>query len=251
MAAAATVFQMRRLTSDWLKHEHDRELHASTATIKTGSYALNIPRQGGPSLTAPFAWTAVTSGIVPTGTVMGRITVGTATSAAKAGGNTGGGTLTLDATTPVLTGAKPGIYTVRCVAVAANAGEFEVKDPTGAAFGTYAIGGPAFASQIKFAMADVGTDFALGDGFDITVAAGSGKLVPCKLGTFDGSDTPVGILFNGVDVTSQDVDGILFDGFISVVALQLVWDTSFDTQAKKDAALAILAARNIKTFTLQ
>lgn len=250
MPASAVLFQSRRLTSQWLKHEHDRELHFGTAVIKSGStYALAIPRQGNPS--GGYAWTTVTSGVIPTGTVMGRIVAGAATSAAKAGGNTGGGTLTLDVTTPVLAGAKAGIYTVRHVGVVANAGQFQVRDPDGIAIGIYAIGGAAFATQIKFAMADSGTDFALGDGFDITVAAGSLKLVPCKYDALDGSNVPVGILFNGVDVTSADVTGVIVEGFAKVAALELVWDTSFDSQGKKDAALAILAQKSIKAVVTQ
>jgi hypothetical protein len=65
------------------------------------------------------------------GTVLGQITIAAATSAAKAGGNTGTGTLVVDVTTPVLANALPGIYTVRCVAAGADVGTFEVKDPTG------------------------------------------------------------------------------------------------------------------------
>lgn len=95
---------------------------------------------------------------------------GTAASAAKSGGNTGGGTLTLDGTTPVLAGAKPGVYTVRCVALKTDGGQFIVVDPDGISLGQ-AIVGTTFSNKIKFALADSGTDFAIGDGFDVTVTA--------------------------------------------------------------------------------
>jgi len=52
-------------------------------------------------------------GALEMGTIMARVTVGSATSAAKSGGNTGDGTLVLDPTTPVLASAKPGIYSAR------------------------------------------------------------------------------------------------------------------------------------------
>lgn len=95
---------------------------------------------------------------------------GTASAAAKSGGNTGGGTLTMDATTPVLAGAKPGVYTVRCVALKTDGGQFIVVDPDGISLGQ-AIVGVTFSNKLKFALADTGTDFAIGDGFDITVTA--------------------------------------------------------------------------------
>lgn len=248
MTASAVLFKMRRLVSQWLKHEHDRELHTLAVTVKTGTYSLLVPRLNNPS--GGYETSTVSTKEVPTGTVMGKATVGAATSAAKTGGNTGGGSLTLDVTTPVLAGAKAGVYTVRCVGVVANAGLFAVTDPDGVVLGNYAIGGAAFANQIKFAMADSGTDFALGDGFDITVAAGSGKYLPCALDAVDGSATPAGILFDGVDTTDGDASGVVVDGFARVNPLELVWTDTFDTSGKRNAALAKLAAQQIKTVAV-
>jgi len=125
----------------------------------------------------------------PAGTVLGKATLGAASSAAKSGGNTGGGTLTLDATTPILARAKPGVYTVRCSEVVDNGGKFVVINPEGVQIGL-AIVGTAFANEIKFALADVGTDFALGDGFDITIAAGTGYYKKAVSTAVDGSATP-------------------------------------------------------------
>src|SRR6185369_7228125 len=64
------------------------------------------------------------------GAVLGAILLGAAVSAVKAGGNTGTGTLVMDAT-PVQANAMTGVYTVRCVVAEADKGTFEVKDPTG------------------------------------------------------------------------------------------------------------------------
>lgn len=102
------------------------------------------------------------------GTILMAALAGVATSAAKSGGNTGGGTLTLDATTPVLPGSVPGIYTVRCIEAASNSGTFRVTAPDGVVLGDIAVGS-TFSNQLKFAIADVGADFIVGDGFDITV----------------------------------------------------------------------------------
>lgn len=211
------------LAHEWLKHELDFEFSRKALTLVSGA------------------------GNLVTGTVLGQVTKGAASSAAKAGGNTGGGSLTLDVTTPILAGAVPGVYSVRCVGVVANAGLFEVKDPRGTSLGNYAIGGPAFANQIKFAMADSGTDFALGDGFDITVAAGSGKWKKHINGAVDGTEIAAAILLNGADATSADVKTAAIFGKAVINPLALTWDASVDSQPKKDAALAQLALLGIDT----
>lgn len=137
------------------------------------------------------------------GTVLGKIALGAVTSAAKSGGNTGGGTCTVDGTTPLLANAQVGVYTARCIATATNSGTFEVKDPKGQSLGQ-AVVGTAFSDQIKFALADSGTDFALGDGFDITVAAGSGKYNKSLSAAVDGSQTPDLVLAEDCDASGGD-----------------------------------------------
>lgn len=211
---------------EWLKHELDPEFTRKAVTVLSGA------------------------GNLKTGVVLGKISVGTASSAAKAGGNTGGGTLTLDVTTPVLTGAKSGIYTVRNIGVVANAGQFQVRDPDGVVLGVYAIGGAAFATHIKFAMADVGTDFAVGDGFDITVAAGSSKYVPYNPTAVNGSQIPAAILLNAVDATSADKAAVVVYRDAVINPLSLVWDASVDDQTKKNTGIALLANLGITTRTV-
>lgn len=98
----------------------------------------------------------------------GGVKSATVSSAVKSGGNTGTGTLTLDANTPVLAGRQAGVYQVRCTATAVNGGTFSVTSPSSEALGTVAVGS-TFSSQIKFTIADGGSDFVVGDGFDITV----------------------------------------------------------------------------------
>lgn len=125
------------------------------------------------------------------GLVVGTIAIGGATPAAKSGGNTGNGVLTMDGTTPVLTGAKAGVYQVRLITAASNGGTFRVTDPEGFNLGDVAVGA-TFSNDIKFSVADGATDFIVGDGFDITVAIGSGKYAPkSSLRTTDGSRAPI------------------------------------------------------------
>lgn len=58
-------------------------------------------------------------------------------------------------------------------AVPANGGLFSVVDPHGVALPN-ATAGVAYANQIGFTIADGAPDFAIGDGFDVTVAISSG-----------------------------------------------------------------------------
>ncbi|MGE3064119.1 MAG: head decoration protein [Hyphomicrobiaceae bacterium] len=212
-----------RLSMEWLKHETDPDLGREEIVI------------------------AAEAGDLKTGTVLGRITKGDASSAAKAGGNTGGGTLTLDVTTPILAGASPGVYKVRCIASVTDGGEFSVEDPDGFVIGNVAVGA-TFADQIKFVLADSGTDFAVGDGFDVTIDDGSAKWVPCEYGAVDGSGVAAGILLDGRDASGEDdVKGVAVIADARVAAEYLTWDASFDDANKKAAALAQLAALNIKT----
>jgi hypothetical protein len=64
----------------------------------------------------------------------------TTSSAAADAGNTGNGTITMDVTTPVLAGAKNGVYRAVNDLVAANSGEFVVYDPDGIEIGRVAVG---------------------------------------------------------------------------------------------------------------
>lgn len=217
------TYTMGNLAHEWLKHELSYELGRKIETVLSGT------------------------GNLKTGSVLAKVqTAVAATSAAKAGGNTGGGTLTLDGTTPVLADAKVGVYTVRNVGVVANAGQFEVRDPDGVVLGVYAIGGPAWAHGVKFAMADVGTDFALGDGFDITVAAGSGKLVWYDPTALNGADEPYGILLNAVDATSADQKCVVITRDAVINPLALTWGAAVDDGTKRAAGLAKLAKLGIQ-----
>lgn len=127
------------------------------------------------------------SGTVERGTVLGKITIGAASVAAKAGGNAANtGLLTLDATTPILAGAKVGVYSVRCIAAASNSGTFRVTDPEGFVLGDVAVAA-TFANNIKFTISDGTQDFVVGEGFNVTIAAGSGKHKPVNSANVDGS----------------------------------------------------------------
>lgn len=136
------------------------------------------------------------------GAVLGRIAAISAASAAKSGGNTGNGTLTLDVTTPLLVNHQVGVYQVRCITAATNSGTFRIYDPTGDVLGDVVVGS-TFSDQLKFVIADGSSDFIVGDGFDITVTA-SGKYVAWNSSATNGSQEIAGILLGDCDATGGD-----------------------------------------------
>lgn len=168
--------------------------------------------------------------ILPRGTVLGQIALGAASSAAKSGGNTGNGTLVLDATTPILANALAGIYTVRCTVAGTNAATFLVIDPKGVSLGTASLSGSGgtltFSDRIKFVITDGSTDFIVGDGFDVTIAAGTGKYIPSVVTAVDGSQNPVAILADQSDPSAGDVNaGLYLTGEFNSNAI--VYDTGW------------------------
>ena len=182
------------------------------------------------------------------GQVMGKIILGAASKAVKAGGNTGAGTLTLDATTPVLANAKVGIYTVRVVAV----GTFIVIDPYGVSVGEgiYGAGGSVtFADQVKFAFTDDGsTHYVVGDGFDITIAAGSGKYAQVTPAALDGSAVAAAVLLQAA-LPTADVQAVAVVRGPAIFKLNGLQWTSGMTAPQKTAAVAQLAAAGMTTRT--
>lgn len=137
------------------------------------------------------------------GELLGEITLGDATAAAKAGGNTGNGTISA---VTLAAGAKAGVYTVRFTAATV----FTVEDPDGLVLGVNGATGVAWADDLGFTITVGGTPFAAADGFDITVAAGSGKYALALAAATNGSAAPKTVLAHDVDATSGDVEAIAY-----------------------------------------
>ena len=161
---------------------------------------------------------------LPRGTLLGRSTNGAPPRPSnRPGPNTGTGTLTPDATTPVLAAGQNGTYQV--VFTAATA--YTVTDPFGAQVGTGAVG-TAFANQIKFNTAAGGTAFVAGDGFAITVEAQDDYAV-CKVTATDGSQTPVAVLAYAADTSAGAVQApAYFEGEFAGEIMTI--DTSWTIQ---------------------
>lgn len=195
------------------------------------------------------------AGVCKTGLVLGKISAGAATSAVKASGaNTGTGTFVIDATTPTLDGARPGIYTLRCIEAVADGGKFELNDPSGALLGIYIIpagagNSIAIAEQIKGVLSDGGTNFIVGDGFDITVPAGTGEYKAYDPTALNGTQVAAAVLWgdgrDSIDATSaaKPATGILRDAEVNVSELN--WGAGVTTGDHKTAALTALAKLGI------
>lgn len=215
----SVVTESKRL-GDWLKWEQENQYSRDIMTVLAGSGADRV----------------LTSGMV-----LGRATKGTATGAAVAG-NTGNGTITANPT--VGQAAKPGVYQVICIEPAANGGEFTVEDPDGILIGIATVG-VQFATHLTFTITDGGVDFAAGDAFTITVAAGSGKVKQIDFAATDGSDAVCGILTE--DTTAPDGAD---RSAVAVVRNAIVSDNSIiwpagATTDQKNAAIAQLKALGI------
>lgn len=213
----------RNYLPDWLFSEcEDGRYTRDTITVLAGSGA-----------TRPL-----TSGMV-----LGKATAGAATAAAYAGNaaNTGTcGSVTVGA------GAKPGVYQVVIIEPASNAGKFTVEDPDGIIIGTGTVGVAFSAGGLGFTIADGATDFIAGEGFTITVAAGTGKWVQIDFSGTLGTQNAAGILVT--DVTAPDGSDIsgaaLVRGPATIIASKLTWPSGATTN-QKNAALAQLAVLGI------
>ena len=187
------------------------------------------------------------------GTVLGKIAAALeASSAAKSGGNTGNGTFVLDPTTPVLASGRVGVYTLRCTAAATNGGTFRLDDPDGVVLTDVTITGGAGGTaavneQIKGTLTDGGTDFVVGDGFDITVvedddAADIGHYTQFDQDGTNGSQIAVAVLFDNVDATDAAMDAVVHARDCEVNAAELTWPDDIDADEKAAAAAQLASA---------
>jgi len=209
---------------DWLKWEHVDHRFSRDAVVLAAGQANIL-----------------------TGTVLGQKTAGADLVTVVPGGrNTGMGVLTMDATTPLLAGVLPGVYTATCTVASAGAGTFQVTAPNGTVLGTVTVGGAAFATQIKFTIADGAPDFVVGDQFSIEVGPISpATVVALNLGASDGSQNAAGILLFTTDATAVAVKTTMIAREAVLSSYGLTWPAGI-TEAQMDAAVAQLGAKGIQ-----
>ncbi len=193
--------------------------------------------------------TGGTDMVLEVGTVLGQELFGTVTAAAKSGGNTGTGTCTaLSAGNK----AQVGVYKAIAVLAGTNAATFNLYDPNGRLIDQKQFSGSGatavFANdQIGATITDGGTDFIVGDEFDITVPAGSGSYAPLNLSGADGTQVAAAVLYARAFVaadTSDDGSAIIRDAL--VMSDTLIWPSGA-TATQIANATAQLAAQRIYT----
>ena len=107
-----------------------------------------------------------------------------------------------------------------------------------------AVVASAFAGAVNFTIADGATDFASGDRFTVTVAAGSGKYKEYNPANTDGSQAALAISFDAVDASGGEVDGVIIARHAEVNAAELIWFSAADDN-QKAAGLAQLKTQTI------
>lgn len=180
---------------------------------------------------------------VKLGEVLGQRLLGAASGEAG-GGNTGAGGIG-----SITRGAlcKAGAYALTCIAAASGGGRFQVVDPDGNRLADALVGVAYVSPQIGFTIADGDPDFAVGDSFTITVAAGDLKHVALAPSAVDGSQHAAAISAMNAEAP-QDTDVALnvIDFGAVVNEAELVWPEGISA-GNKAAAVKRLANRFILT----
>lgn len=183
------------------------------------------------------------------GTVIGRYLSGGTATAAAAAGNTGTGTV---GAITVTGEAQIGVYTLKIVTAAANAGDFNVYDPSGDLIGSGTVAVVFNQGGLSFTLAD-GIDFVVGDTIYISVA-GTEKVKVCKATATDGSQVAYGVVVGDdmgdasdftVAATTDTKAIAIVRGPVILSKALLTLDATIDTAAEKNAVYAALAAKGI------
>lgn len=187
------------------------------------------------------AITVISGEVLKAGHVLGAVFAGTATGAAFAGN--AGSTGTIGAVT--VTGpAKRGVYKVVMLEPGTDAGKFSVEDPDGVIVGTGTVAVAFSGGGLAFTIADGGTDFIAGEGFNITVVETGVTYKEYDPTNTDGSQVAVGVLFEAVDATLGALPGVMTARDAEIKADMLTWFSGAN-DAQKAVGLAQLAAKGI------
>lgn len=175
---------------------------------------------------------------VESGTVLGQISTGAAIAAAKAGGNTGNGTVSA---VTLKAGVKPGVYRVEFTA----ATKFDVTDPEGVQ-GKTGTTGTVYADDLGFTITAGGTPFVAGDAFDITVTIGSPVYGPLDLTASNGLEKAAAVLFESrTPANNDDKRCVISARHTEVVDAMLTWPVGITADQKAKAKQQLLSQQII------
>ena len=256
---AITVNAGESLVAGQVLGQITRAANAASVTGSIATTTLTVTAVGsgrlavgqvlsGSGVTAGTTITALGTGIGGAGTYTvgtsqtASSTTITATSASVvAGTNTGNGAM---GAVTVSNAAIPGAYVLTIKKAATNAGDFQVVNPNGVMVGNGTVAVAFTGGGLAFTLADGATDFAVGDTFTITVAAGSGNYAMHDNSGTDGRETAAAILFDAVDATLANAAGVSIARNAEVNADEITWKTGM-SDGNKTAGIASLATRGV------
>jgi len=176
--------------------------------------------------------------VLAPGTVLGRVTHGAVTVAALAGnhGNGSIGAVSLGA------GVSAGVYRAVCIGAVAGGGRFLITAPGGPVLGVAVVGTAFSGGGLGLTVAAGGTDFAGGDSFTLTVAAGSGQLRRWHPDAVDGSEVAAAVLWAPADTSDGERRVTIIERDAELNGQRLAWadDASADDRAAGVRQLAAL-----------
>jgi len=180
------------------------------------------------------------------GTVLGKLTRDTITSAGDVG-NTGAADVSA-ITVTLGDEAEVGDYTLTCTtAGSTGGGVFQVESPSGALLAPITAGTAYSGSHISLTLPEGdggGTaDWAIDDVVTITIA-GTGKYTQFDQDATDGSQMAAGVIVYPVDATSADTACAAIVRDAEVNAAELTWPADIEV-GEKTTATAQLAALGI------
>lgn len=184
------------------------------------------------------------------GTILGRFLSGGTAAAVAAAANTGDGAM---GAITVGAAASKGIYTLKIVAAAANAGSFTVTGPNGEFVGLGTVAVAFSGGGLSFTLADGAADFVVGDTLAITVA-GTEKYKILTATAVDGSADFAGMVIGDVmgdagdftvAATTDTTVLILARGPAKVAKESLDLDATVNTAAEKANLYAQMSAVGI------
>lgn len=226
---ATTVLTVTAVTSG--KLSVGQTISGSGVTAGTKITALGTGTGGVGTYTVDTSQTAASTTITASAAV-----------AAAYSGNTGNGAM---GAITVSDGAKPGVYKLTITEPGTNVGNFVVEDPDGIVIGQGDVAAAFSAGGLAFTLADGSTDFAAGDGFTITVAAGDGQYAQYDNTATDGTGVAAGVLYAAALDSTATQKAVIIARDAEVAGVHLTWDAANDaaaiTAGKADlAALGII-----------
>lgn len=204
-----------------------------------GKYAGEFILSEGPGTFSRENVTVLSGENLKAGHVVGRRLVSPTFGAAAALGTNVGNGVFGTVTMGTNLGARRGTYRIVFIEPAAAAGKFEVFGPDGIVVGDGDVA-VLFDNEIQFTIADGAADFVAGDAFTVKVTAGTWKYKEYDVADADGGHRPSGILYDNVDASAADKNGVVLRRDCEIRKDDLTW-FSGATSAQKDEALDILA----------